>query len=185
MPKIVPLFVIGLCCAAFCPHSAAALTTPAAKSTFTYEDASGKKQAAEIVDKYYPKKIVQPFARDSKIDPKLRRAATIAQERAYAHSLSKCWHYVKEALVAAGVVRSRPTTLLAKEAGKELVNSYGFKKLPVSDPFQAPVGAVLVYGANSAAGHVEIRTEDGFVSDYHSKNRCFYPLLAVYGKFGS
>jgi len=182
MPKIVPLFVIGLCCAAFCPHSAAALTTPAAKSTFTYEDASGKKQAAEIVDKYYPKKIVQPFARDSKIDPKLRRAATIAQERAHAHSLSKCWHYVKEALVAAGVVRSRPTTLLAKEAGKELVNSYGFKKLPVSDPFQAPVGAVLVYGANSAAGHVEIRTEDGFVSDFRSKTPSRRPLIGVFAK---
>ena len=67
---------------------------------------------------------------------------------------------MKEALVAAGVVRSRPTTLLAKQAGQELVNNYGFKKLPVSNPYEAPVGAVLVYGANqAAAGHVEIRTQ--------------------------
>jgi hypothetical protein len=182
MPKIVPLFVIGLCCAAFCPRPAAALGFSAPNSKFAYKDASGKKQAVEIVDKYYPKKIVQPFAGDSKIDPKLRRAATIAQERAHAHSLSKCWHYVKEALVAAGVVRSRPSTLLAKQAGQELVNSYGFKKLPVSDPYQAPVGAVLVYGANSAAGHVEIRTEDGFVSDFRSKTPSRRPLIGVFAK---
>jgi len=182
MSKTFPLIVIGLCCAVFCPRPAAALTTLAAKSNFTYKDASGKKQSVGVVDKYYPKKIVQPFAGDSKIDPKLRRAATIAEERAHAHSLSKCWHYVKEALIAAGVVRSRPTTLLAKQAGQELVNNYGFKKLPVSDPYQAPVGAVLVYGANGAAGHVEIRTEDGFVSDFRSKTPSRRPLIGVFAK---
>ena len=141
----------------------------APKPEFGYTDASGKKQSVKIVDKYYPKKLVQPFRNDSKIDPKLRRAATIAEERARAHSLSKCWHYVKEALVAAGVVKSRPQTTLAKQAGQELVKNYGFKKLPVTDPYEAPVGAVLVYGAKRAAGHVEIRTEDGFVSDFRSK----------------
>jgi len=48
------------------------------------------------------------------------------------------------------------------------------------------VGAVIVYGRGSGgAGHVELRTKQGFVSDYFSKNRCFYPVLAVYGKFSS
>jgi hypothetical protein len=112
----------------------------------------------------------------------LRRAATIAEERARAHSLSKCWRYVKEALVAAGVVKSRPQTLLAKHAGQELVNKYGFKKLPVSDPYQAPVGAVLVYGAKRAAGHVEIRTPNGFVSDFRSKTPSRRPLIGVFTK---
>ena len=139
-------------------------------AVFNYTDASGKKQSVDVVDKYYPKKIVQPIAKaDAQIDPKLRRAATIAEERARAHSLSKCWHFVKEALVAAGVVKSRPQTTLAKQAGQELVNNYGFKKLPVSNPYEAPVGSVLVYGAKRAAGHVEIRTENGFVSDFRSK----------------
>ena len=119
---------------------------------------------------------------DSKIDPKLRRAATIAEERARAHSLSKCWRYVKEALVAAGVVKSRPQTPLAKQAGQELVKNYGFKKLPVSDPYQAPVGAVLVYGAKRAAGHVEIRTQNGFVSDFRSKTPSRRPLIGVFAK---
>src|SRR2546423_14291272 len=102
MRKITPL-ILCLCCVTFYPRPAAALSFSAPKPKFGYRDASGKKQSLEIVDKYYPKKIVQPFGNDSKIDPKLRRAATIAEERARAHSLSKCWHYVKEALVAAGV----------------------------------------------------------------------------------
>jgi len=183
MPKIVPLLVIGLCCAVFCPWSAQALIMSAAKPKFVYKDPSGKKQSVEIVDKYQPKKIVQPLAKtDPNIDPKLCRAATIAQERANAHSHSLCWRFVKEALVAAGVVRSRPTTLLAKQAGQELLSNYGFKKLAVSNPYQAPVGAVLVYGAKSAAGHVEIRTEDGFVSDFRSKTPSRRPLIGVYTK---
>ena len=155
----------------------------APKPKFAYKDVSGKKQSVEVVDKYQPKKIVRPLAKiDSKIDPKLCRAATIAQERANAHSHSLCWRFVKEALVAAGVVRSRPTTLLAKQAGNELVNNYGFKKLPVSDPYQAPVGAVLVYGAKRAAGHVEIRTQDGFVSDFRAKTPSRRPLIGVFAK---
>jgi hypothetical protein len=182
MQKITPYFILGLCCVIFCPRPAAALNFSAPKPRFDYKDTSGKKQSVEVVDKYYPKKMVQPFGNNSKIDPKLRRAATIAEERARAHSLSKCWRYVKEALVAAGVVKSRPETPLAKQAGHELVSKYGFKKLPVSDPYQAPVGAVLVYGAKRAAGHVEIRTEDGFVSDFRSKTPSRRPLLGVFAK---
>jgi hypothetical protein len=182
MRKITPYLILGLCCVAFYPRPAQALNFSAPKPKFGYTDASGKKQSIEIVDKYYPKKITQPFASDTKIDPKLRRAATIAEERARAHSLSKCWRYVKEALVAAGVVKSRPQTPLAKQAGQELVNNYGFKKLPVSDPYQAPVGAVLVYGAKRAAGHVEIRTENGFVSDFRSKTPSRRPLLGIFAK---
>jgi hypothetical protein len=183
MRKISPLLIIGLGCLAFYPRPAAALVMSAPKPKFAYTDASSKRQTAEVVDKYYPKKIVKPFAKaDTNIDPKLRRAATIAEERARAHSLSKCWRYVKEALVAAGVVKSRPQTRLAKQAGQELVNNYGFKKLPVSDPYKAPVGAVLVYGAKRAAGHVEIRTQDGFVSDFRSKTPSARPLLGVFAK---
>ena len=184
MRKILPLTIIGLCCMAFWPRPASALNVSMSpKPKFGYRDASGKRQSVEIIDKYQPKKIVRPFAKlDPKIDPKLCRAATIAEERAHAHSHSLCWHFVKEALVAAGVLRSRPTTMLAKQAGQELVSSYGFKKLPVSDPYAAPVGAVLVYGASKAAGHVEIRTKDGFVSDFKSKVPSPRPLLGVYAK---
>ena len=120
MGKILPVTVVFLCCMAFCPRPAFALnmspSTPA-KPRFVYKDASGKVTSADVVEKYYPKKIVQPFVKvDSQIDPKLCRAATIAEERARAHSHCLCWRFVKEALVAAGVVGSRPQTLLAKQA---------------------------------------------------------------------
>ena len=152
---------------------------------FVYKDASGRVSSVQIIHHYWRKPIVHPFAKiDPRLDPKLARAATFAQKRAHAESQANCWHYVKHALVAAGVINSYPKTAYAAEAGDELMRSYGFKRLPIRDPYAAPIGAVLVYG-NKNHGHVEIRTKDGFVSDYHSKYRCFYPLIAVYGKFGS
>src|SRR5204863_413347 len=83
---------------------------------------------------------------------------------------------VKDALLASGVISSRPTTAYAKQAGQELVSNYGFRKLAVSDPYQAPIGSVLVYNASRTAGHVEIRTKDGFVSDFRSKTPSRRPL---------
>ncbi len=118
---------------------------------------------------------------DPRLNPSLARAASIAQERAYAHSKSRCWHYVKEALLAAGAVDSRPKTALAKQAAGELVQVYGFKRLPIRDPYAAPIGAVLVYGSG-AAGHVEIRTRTGFVSDFHSPKPSRRPLIGVFAK---
>jgi hypothetical protein len=150
---------------------------------YSYKTPEGKKESIPVITQYYPQRIVYPFAKvDRHIDGKLMQAATIAQERAHAHSRSMCWHYVKEALLASGVIDSRPKSELAKDAAQDLVNNYGFKKLPVGDPFAAPVGSVLVYGANRAAGHVEIRTRDGFVSDFYSKTPSPRPLLGVYAK---
>src|SRR6266487_5554354 len=107
---------------------------------FSFKTPEGKKESAPIITRYYPKQIVYPFAKiDRHIDGKLMQAATIAQERAHAHSRSMCWHYVKEALLASGVIDSRPKSELAKDAAQDLVSNYGFKKLFVSDPFSAPV----------------------------------------------
>ena len=153
------------------------------KTEFVFKDRNGKTVSAPIVDEYQKKKIVYPTAKvDPRVNPQLVRAATIAQERAHAHSKSRCWHYVKEALMASGAVDERPKTALAKQAADELVRNYGFKKLPISDPFQAPLGSVLVYNARGAAGHVEIRTKDGFVSDFRSKTPSKRPLIGVFAK---
>lgn len=150
---------------------------------YSYKTPGGKNQSVPIITQYYPKQIVYPFGRvDKHIDSRLMRAATIAEERAHAHSRSMCWHYVKEALLASGVIDSRPKSELAKNAAQDLVSNYGFKKLSVSDPFAAPVGSVLVYGASHAAGHVELRTQGGFVSDFFSKTPSPRPLLGVYAK---
>jgi hypothetical protein len=154
-----------------------------AASPFHFKDAQGNAQSVDVVTKYQANKIVHPLAKvDPKIDPKLTRAATIADERANAHSRSRCWQYVKEALLASGAVSSYPKTAYAKEAGQELVKNYGFKKLSVHDPFKAPIGSVIVYGAKKAAGHVEIRTKSGFVSDFRSKIPSPRPLLGIYTK---
>jgi hypothetical protein len=132
MPKLLTLTFVILGSAAICPHPAMALRFSAPTPKFNYTDPSGKKQSVAVVDQYYPKKIVQPIARaDAQIDPKLRRAATIAEERARAHSLSKCWRFVKEALVASGVVKSRPQTPLAKQAGQDLCWSTAPSARPV------------------------------------------------------
>ena len=87
----------------------------------------------------------------------------------------------KEALFAAGAVSSYPKTALAKQAGDELVRDFGFRKLPVRDPYAAPVGAVLVYGGRGA-GHVEIRDKTGFVSDFRNQKPSKRRLIGVFAK---
>jgi hypothetical protein len=200
MPKTVPPLAIFVSVALFASVAHAAPKSPAAYSpTFTFKDASGKSQTVPVETKYYPKKITTgpagPVAKsapvtkagptaktDKSVNTKLVRAATIAQERARAHSRARCWQYVKEALLASGAVNTYPGTAYAKEAGQELTSHYGFRKLAVRDPYKAPVGSVLVYGANKAAGHVEIRTKDGFVSDFKSKTPSPRKLIGVYAK---
>jgi hypothetical protein len=150
---------------------------------FTFKMPGGKKESAPVITQYYPKQIVYPFGRvDRHIDSRLMQAASIAEERAHAHSRSRCWHYVKEALLASGVIDSRPKTELARDAAQDLVSNYGFKRLSVTDPFAAPVGSVLVYGTSRSVGHVEFRTREGFVSDFRSPTPSRRPLLGVYAK---
>jgi hypothetical protein len=152
-------------------------------SRFSFRTLQGKKESVPVITDYYPKRIVYPYAKiDRRIDNRLVQAATLAQERAHAHSRSRCWHYVKDALLASGAIDSRPKTSLARDAASELVNNYGFKKLSVTDPFAAPLGSVLVYGTARSVGHVEIRTKDGFVSDFRSPTPSRRPLMGVYAK---
>lgn len=114
-------------------------------------------------------------------DSRMQRAAEIASSRAYAHSRGSCWRYVKDALISADLVDSRPKTAYAKEAGEELTSSYGFKKVKCTDPYSAPLGSILVYGG-LGAGHVEFRTKTGFVSDFTNVRPSKRPLIGVYVK---
>ena len=152
-------------------------------SRFSFKTPEGKRESIPVISQYYPKQIVYPYGKvDRHIDSRLMQAASIAQERAHAHSRSRCWHYVKDALLASGVIESRPKSELARDAASDLVSNYGFKRLPVSDPFSAPVGSVLVYGTGRSVGHVELRTREGFVSDFQSKTPSRRPLVGVYAK---
>jgi hypothetical protein len=121
---------------------------------------------------------------DDRIDPHLLKAARIAESRSSAHTSYRCWRSVKDALLEAGAVAARPTTSYACDAADELTSRYGFVRLPIRNPYYAPVGSVLVYSGNGA-GHVEFRTEHGFASDYHSPWACRFHLIGVYAKLSA
>lgn len=125
------------------------------------------------------------FFRDSDkivaICPDLLKASQIAEANARPRSIRSCWRYVKCALVAANVVDSYPEGIAAKNAGQELTRHFGFTKLAISNPEDAPVGSILVYGGKGY-GHVEFRTEDGYVSDFKASHPSRRPLTGVYVK---
>jgi hypothetical protein len=173
--------LLSVSCCAFALSSVDAAGLSKSETRFVFIDAKGKVQSAQVISRYTGK-LTNPFPH---LDPKLARAATIAEERAHAHSKMRCWRYVKEALLASGAINSYPQTTLARQAGDELVQRYGFKRLAVRDPYQAPIGAVLVYGSGRAAGHVEIRTAHGFVSDFRTPTPSRRPLIGVYAKTSS
>ena len=112
-------------------------------------------------------------------DRRMLAATRIANANAGRHSKRHCWRAVKNALLKAKVVAKRPTTVYAKQAGYELQKKYNFKKLAIRDPKRAPVGAILVYGGRGA-GHVEIRTKKGYVSDFTNSRPSRRPLIGVY-----
>jgi hypothetical protein len=114
-------------------------------------------------------------------DARMIRAVKIARERAHRVTTWHCWGYVKDALLAANVVDTRPKSSWACQAGDELVQKFGFKKIAQLDPRRAPVGAVVVYGGGDA-GHVELRTADGFVSDFFSPTPYPRPVLGIFVK---
>lgn len=111
-----------------------------------------------------------------------------------------CYRYVKNALDEAKMTSKRLEGVLPRNAGDRLkaegfINIMDDPKLvgKITDPSQAPKGAILVYEPNPVtrlvqttsddgkrtivspdAGHIEIKTEDvgvgGYVSDYYSTN---------------
>jgi len=121
---------------------------------------------------------------DIRMDLHLLKAARIAEANALPRSTMRCWRYVKQALLQAGAVAEYPATNYACQAGDELTSHYGFVRLAIHDPYRAPVGSVLVY-SGGGAGHVEIRTEHGFASDYRSAWACRYRLIGVYAKLSA
>lgn len=116
-----------------------------------------------------------------KYDKRLLAAAEIASARAARSPQYHCWRHVKVALLRANVINSYPKTVYAKQAAGELQTAFGFRKLPLKDPYQAPKGSVLVYGG-SGPGHIEFRSEKGFVSDFVSLKPSRLPLIGIYVK---
>lgn len=85
-----------------------------------------------------------------------------------------CFRYIKAGLVFAGLVKEYPGEEAAKNAGPQLLknNFINLLSMPsfrkkIKSPFDAPEGAILVYHGYPY-GHIEMRTADGFISDYFS-----------------
>jgi hypothetical protein len=116
-----------------------------------------------------------------RFDGRMVDAMRLAERNARSRSINRCWRFVKRALKKAELVECYPQTALAKQAAVELPERYGFERLDVDDPFEAPVGAILVYGGRGA-GHVEFRSETGFVSDHASSRPSPRPLIGVFVK---
>ena len=119
-------FILFSICGAFALPATQAAGLSKSETRFVYVDANGKVQSTEVISQFTGK-MRYPFPH---LDPKLARAATIAEERAHAHSRSRCWRYVKEALLAAGAVDSYPKTALARQAGDELVQPLRIQASP-------------------------------------------------------
>jgi len=176
---------VRLASAFLCPNpmkylllSLAVLLTAA--STLSAEDSLIDRRTARVLTPA-EQRIFGPKSASLRYDPRMIHAAEIAQQRAQPRMTWRCWKYVKDALLAANVVERRPVTIWARQAGAELAKNYGFKKLRTRNPYAAPVGAVIVYGGNDA-GHVELRTEKGFVSDFTSARPYPRPVLGIYVK---
>lgn len=173
----------------------AAQQTPAAPTAASGDPAADEKpvQDEKKVSKAPRRSLLQilfgPAAADvlayedatPQMDERMFDAVRLAERSARSRSIHRCWRYVKRALQKAGVVECYPRTAFARQAAVELPERYGFKEIDVTDPFEAPVGAVLVYGGRGA-GHVEFRTKQGFVSDHASRKPSPRPLIGVFIK---
>src|SRR5438105_2572519 len=99
----------------------------AAAVLFGISSATARAEEASLFDSTKAKELTReqqglfgPKSGNFHYDPRMIRAAEIARKRAQPHMTWYCWRYVKDALLAAGLVSSRPTSPWAKEAGSEL-----------------------------------------------------------------
>jgi hypothetical protein len=120
-------------------------------------------------------------APEARMDGRMLEAVRVAERSARRRSINRCWRFVKRALQEAELVECYPQTALAKDAAVELPERYGFKQIEVDTPHDAPVGAVIVYGGRGA-GHVELRSKTGFVSDHASRKPSPRPMIGVFIK---
>ena len=138
--KFLRLFLFAFVCAICSP------LTSAQASYSLYAPDQVKSPSPEA------RRFFGPRSNSFRYDSRMVEAAELAAQRAASSSRLSCWRYVKTALLQAHLIDSYPKTRYAKEAGVELQNSFGFRRIAVSDPYKAPPGSVLVYGG-SGAGH--------------------------------
>ena len=162
------------------PVEMAAAVVPADQSA-EVQPPEAKAPRRSFFDILFGRKAAVPEVPEVKMDERMLEAVRVAERSARSRSINRCWRFVKRALKEAELVECYPQTALAKEAAVELPERYGFTQIEVEDPHDAPVGAVIVYGGRGA-GHVELRSDTGFVSDHASRKPSPRPLIGVFIK---
>jgi len=163
------------------PAAVAAEVAPAEEESPEVQSAEVKAPRRSFFDILFGRKATAPEAPALQMDERMLEAVRVAERSARSRSINRCWRFVKRALKEADLVECYPQTALAKDAAVELPERYGFTQIEVEDPHDAPVGAVIVYGGRGA-GHVELRSDTGFVSDHASRKPSPRPLIGVFIK---
>jgi len=119
---------------------------------------------------------------DKHLDPKLTRAATIAQERAM-RTPAQCAGIMSKKLarLPGSSIHDQKASMPGMRRRIWSCN-YGFKKLSMRDPFARRIGSVLVYGPAAASVTSRSGRRTVFVSDFRSPTPRNRPLIGVYAK---
>jgi len=142
---------------------------------------------AAVVKEHRSADATHPEARVTRTAVSDRIAATIAYAMQHKgnQSIGKCLRYVKKALLAGGYFNTYPGVEHAKDFGPTLERA-GFKNLLETTPginlTGAPNGAVIIYrpverqtrsNGGVISGHIEIKHDGGYVSDFNGLTPCY------------
>lgn len=165
-----------------------AANSPAAPAATKLPDSGAAKPAAAptrsrpVVEEKRSEGAQHPVAKVVASEPsdKIRAMITYAMEHKEPKSVHRCLRYVKRALVAAHLFAKYPGCEHAKDFGPYLKKE-GFDNLletkPGTNLNNAPFGSVIIYkpvesqthNGKTISGHIEIKHEGGFVSDFNGK----------------
>jgi len=96
-------------------------------------------------------------------------------------SLGRCLDYVKTALVRSCVLPSKPGNPSSAKDSHAMLISAGYELVGRSKGLSMP-GDIVVYGSMGGHphGHIEIKGQQGFISDFVSKGGAGMPVSGVY-----
>lgn len=122
-----------------------------------------------------------PFIASYSNSKTVAKAIEIGRKRTALGDTGHCYKFVKDALLAGKVIKSRPEGKHAKNGVSDLENQGMVNLLDnpkyaekIKSPEDVPKGAIIVYDLPSQPGHIEIKADYGanstYISNYESRN---------------
>ncbi len=180
--KVLFLLIVGGCSSRLAPDRA-----PAGREhhgTPSYKESQEDRAPAKI-----------KIEKNDKTPRQINELIRYAKANAHSSSIFKCYRFVKNALLHAGLVDRYLDGDKAILAPPELVKQNYVQRPGAKIPSDAKKGDILVYKGPTVHGHIEIATGDGFVSDFFSDHAVTgdnnesvgrgFRLVAIYCKKGS